>query len=65
MAKKKKKWIQKADIKEGTFTAKAKHAGKSVSEYASEVLKPGSHANEKTKKQARLAKTFARMNKKK
>lgn len=59
--KKKTKWIQKADLDKGSFTAKAKRAGKSVQEYASEKASaPG-----KLGKQARLAKTFEGMAKKK
>lgn len=58
--KKKKKWIQKADLKEGAFTAKAKAAGKSVQAYAREKKDaPG-----KLGKQARLAETFSKMAKK-
>lgn len=59
-----KKWIQKAKIKKGTFTAKAKKAGKTVPQYISLVTKPGSKASAKTKKQAVLAKTFGSMTKK-
>lgn len=55
------KWIQKAKLKKGAFTKKAKRAGKGVQEYASDVLKKGSRADAKTKKQARLAKTFKKM----
>ena len=39
----------------GEFTRKAKAAGKSVQEYASEVLAPGSKASTATKKQANFA----------
>lgn len=58
MAKKKKvKWIQKADIKEGAFTKKADAAGESVHGYAEkEKGAPG-----RTGKQARLALTFSKM----
>jgi hypothetical protein len=55
------KWIQKAGLKKGAFTAKAKKAGKSVSAYASAVTKKGSKASAKTKKQAVFAKTFKKM----
>lgn len=52
-----KKWIQKAKIKKGAFTAKAKAAGKSVHQYAEEKKDaPG-----RTGKQARLALTFEKM----
>lgn len=51
---KRKKWVQKADIKKGAFTKKADAAGKSVQEYASEKADaPGTLG-----KEARLAKTF-------
>ena len=61
MATKKKKWIQAANLDKGSFTAKAKKAGATVSEYAEE--KAG--ASGKLGKQARLAKTFRKMAKKK
>jgi hypothetical protein len=57
----KKNWIAGAVKRPGAFTAKADKAGKSVSEMASDVLKPGSHASSRTKKQAVLAKTFKKM----
>jgi len=62
---KKKKWIQGAIPKPGAFAAKAKKAGKSTSEYANEVLKKGSKASAKTKKQAVLAKTLSKLRKSK
>lgn len=66
MAKKKKKrWIQKAVKRPGAFAAKAKRAGMSTSKYASKVLKKGSRASTRTKRQAALAKTFAKMRRKK
>lgn len=45
--------IKKAN--KGKFTAKAKSHGESVQEYAQEVLKPGSKASGKTKRQANFA----------
>ena len=39
----------------GKFTAKAKAAGKSVQQMASDALKPGSKASPETKKQANFA----------
>ena len=45
----------------GAFKAKAKAAGMSTSAFASKVTKPGSKASTQTKKQANLAKTFAKM----
>ena len=59
--KSKKKWIKKAIKKPGAFKAKAKQAGMSTKEYASKVLKKGSKASAKTKKQANLAKTLSKM----
>ena len=61
MAKGNGKWIQKANLKKGAFTKKAKAADKTVSQYASQVLKPGSKASAKTKKQAVLTRTFRNM----
>lgn len=60
-----KKWIQKAIKKKGAFTKKAKKAGKSVSQYAADVLKPSSNADTTTKRQASLAKTLAKISKRK
>lgn len=53
-------WIQGAIQRPGAFTAKAKKAGKGVQEYAQE--KKG--ASGRTGKQARLALTLGKMNKK-
>lgn len=54
---KRKKWIQKASLDTGSFTKKAKAAGKSVQEYAAEKKDaPG-----RLGKQARLAQTFKKM----
>lgn len=61
----KKNWIQGAIKRPGAFTAKAKKAKKTVSAYATSVLKKGSKATTLTKRQASLAKTFAKMRKKK
>ena len=63
MARSKKNWIQGANLKEGAFTKKAKAAGMGVQAYANEVLKKGSKASAKTKRQASLAKTFKKMSK--
>lgn len=62
--KKDKKWIQKAIKEPGAFTKKAKAAKKTVGQYAKSVLKKGSKASPKTKKQAVLAKTLTKMSKK-
>ena len=61
MAKGNGKWIQQAHLKLGAFTKKAKAADKTVGQYASQVLKPGSKASPRTKKQAVLARTFKNM----
>lgn len=60
----KKKWIKGAIKRPGAFTKKAKAAGMSVSAYASKVLKKGSKADTRTKRQAALAKTLGKMRKK-
>lgn len=53
------KWIQDMNMDEGAFTAKAKAAGKTVAEYATEKAgAPG-----KLGKEARLSKTFSKMRK--
>lgn len=49
----------------GAFKAKAQAAGDTTSGYASKVLAPDSKADPRTKKQAALAKTFAKMRGKK
>jgi len=59
-----KKWIQKAIKEPGSFSAKAKKAGKSTAAYAKSVLKKGSKATMKTKRQAKLAQTLSSMRKK-
>lgn len=65
MAKKKKEhFIQSAIKRPGAFTEKAEKAGKSVAEYAADVLKPGSQASTQTKRQANLAQTLRKMNRK-
>jgi len=45
----------------GAFRKKAQAAGMSTSAYASQVLSPGSRADTRTKRQANLARTFAKM----
>ena len=57
------KWIQSAIKRPGAFTRKAKAAGKSVSEFAAQVSKPGSKASTQTKRQATLAKTLSKLRK--
>lgn len=60
-----KKWIKGAIKRPGAFKAKAKRAGKSTSAYARQVLKKGSKASARTKRQARLAITLGKMRRKK
>jgi hypothetical protein len=55
-----KKWMQNAVKRPGAFSAKAKAAGMSTSAYADKVTRPGSGASTRTKRQANLAKTFAK-----
>ena len=59
-----KKWIQGAIKRPGAFRAKAKRAGMSTSAYAREVLRSGSKASARTKKQASLAQTLSKLRKK-
>ena len=61
------KWIQGMHMKEGAFTAKAKKAGavkKGGGIKASFTNKETKSSNPTTRKQANLAKTFAKMRKK-
>jgi len=60
-----KKWIQGAIKRPGAFRAKAKRAGMSTAAYARKVTKPGSKASTRTKRQANLAKTLAKLRRKK
>ena len=59
------KWIQKADIKEGVFTAKAKRKGITSAQLQANVLANPDKYDEKTVKQANLRKTLVGLNKKK
>jgi hypothetical protein len=67
MAAKKSKtnWIQGAIKRPGAFTAKAKKAGKSVSGMAAAVTKNPDKYSPLTVKQANLAKTLKKINRKK
>lgn len=68
MADKKKKddkWIQKADIKEGSFTRKAKKKGITSAQLQANVEKNPAKYDEKTRKQAQLRKTLVKLKKKK
>jgi len=55
------KWIQSAIKRPGAFSAKAKAAGKSTAGYAKSVLKEGSKASTRTKRQAALAQTLSKL----
>ena len=63
--KKDSKWIQKADIKEGSFTRKAKKKGITSAQLQANVEKNPEKYDEKTRKQARLRETLVKLNKKK
>ncbi len=68
MADKKKKdskWIQKADMKEGSFTKKAKKKGITSAQLQANVEKNPEKYDEKTRKQAKLRETLVKLNKKK
>jgi hypothetical protein len=59
----KENWISGAIKRPGAFKAKAAKAGKSTAAYASSVLKEGSKASTRTKRQAALAKTLSSIRK--
>ena len=63
--KKDDKWIQKAKIKEGAFTAKAKRKGITTAQLQANVEANPDKYDEKTQKQAKLRKTLVGLNKKK
>jgi hypothetical protein len=63
--KKEKKWIQKADIKEGVFTAKAKRKGITTAQLQANVLSNPDKYDDKTVKQARLRQTLVKLHNKK
>ena len=54
-------WIQKAIKRPGALTKKAKAAGMTLSEYIRHVLRKGSKASTRTKRQARLALTLRKL----
>ena len=58
-------WIQDINIDKGAFSKKAKDMNMSTAKLATKTLKKGSKAQAKTKKQAVLAQTFAKLRKKK
>ena len=59
------KWIKKAIKRPGSFKRKAKRAGKSVAAFAKSVLKKGSRASTRTKRQASLARTLKKLRRRK
>ena len=63
--KKPNKWIQKADIKEGAFTAKAKRKGITSAQLQENVLANPEKYDERTVKQARLRQTLVGLHGKK
>jgi hypothetical protein len=63
--KKPNKWIQKADIKEGVFTAKAKRKGITSAQLQENVLASPEKYDERTVKQARLRQTLVGLHGKK
>lgn len=63
--KKDSKWIQKADIKEGSFTKKAKKKGITSAQLQANVEKNPEKYDEKTRKQAQLRETLVKLSKKK
>jgi len=65
IVKPRKNWISKAIKRPGAFAAKSKREGMSVALYANKVTSKGSTADTRTKRQANLAKTLAKMRKKK
>jgi hypothetical protein len=60
-----KKWIKSAIRRPGAFSAKAKRAKMGTTAYARKVLKPGSKASTRTKRQANLALTLGKMRRRK
>ena len=60
-----KNWIQKAIKRPGAFRAKAKKAGMSTQAFANKVLANKDKYDARTVRQAALAKTLAKMRKKK
>ena len=63
--KKPNKWIQKAEIKEGVFTAKAKRKGITSAQLQENVLANPEKYDERTVKQANLRKTLVGLHNKK
>ena len=63
--KKKKKWIQGMQMKEGAFTAKAKKKGITTAQLQENVLSNPDKYDEKTVKQANLRNTLVGLHNKK
>jgi hypothetical protein len=61
--KKDKKWIQGMEMKEGTFTRKAKRKGITSAQLQQNVLTNPDNYDEKTVKQAQLRKTLVGLKK--
>lgn len=59
------KWIQDAIKRPGAFTKKAKKRGISTKEFAAKVSSNPERYDERTVKQANLAKTLGKLRKKK
>jgi hypothetical protein len=59
------KWIQDAIKRPGAFTKKAKERGISTKEFAAQVSSNPERYDERTVKQANLAKTLGKLRKKK
>lgn len=59
------KWIQGAVKHPGAFSKKAEEAGMSTAEYAAKVSSNPDEYDERTVKQANLAKTLTKLRKKK
>ena len=60
-----KNWIDKAEIKKGVFTKKAKNKGITTAQLQENVLSNPEKYDEKTVKQANLRKTLVGLHKKK
>jgi hypothetical protein len=59
------KWIQSSDMKEGTFTAKAKRKGITSAQLQENVFNDPDKYDETTRKQANLRKTLVGLHNKK
>jgi hypothetical protein len=59
------KWIQEAIKRPGAFTKKAEKRGMSTKEFAAQVSSNPKRYDERTVKQANLAKTLSKLRKKK